>query len=246
MPKRKPIKQRPIQKLSQTEELNKIFLKRLLILIVFLILIIGSFAFFAPELGTFFGIFSKYRNDDGKTIIRPNPPIFSSIPNSTKDTKIVINGYSKPGLTIKLYVNGPEIDETLVGSDGLFQFGNIHLNQGRNTIFAKAVDSYGNESEKSSTYQIVVDAEAPKIDIESPKNGETIKNLDKRVSVKGSVNEKATIIINEKLAVQRPDMSFEILLGVEEGSTKISIKATDEAGNQSEEVLYIKYERKSN
>ena len=243
MAKRKPKKQKP--KLTQTEELNKILLKRLMLLISILIFLVGAFAFFAPQLGSFFGIFSKYRNEEDETIIKPNPPIFSSIPNSTKNVKITINGYSQPGITIKLFVNGPEKAETVVGADGLFSFGNISLNSGRNTIFSKAVDAYGNESDKSSTYQIYVDKDVPEIEIESPKKGETVKNLDKRIKVRGSVNEKATIIINNRLAVQRPDFSFEILLGVQEGSVKIEIEATDEAGNQSKETIYVTYQRSS-
>jgi len=231
---------------GQTEEELRKQIKRRLIIIL---LIIGggflSLTFFAPSIGSIFSFLSKYRNVDDDTTITPNPPILTNVPNATKDRKIELTGYSRAGMTIKLYVNGPEKHKTTTGTDGLFTFDEVKLLKGRNTIFAKAVDAENIGSEKSQTYTIYVDSKSPDIDILSPNNGETIKNLDRRVEIKGRVNEKAVVKINDRIAIVRPDLTFEFLLGVDEGYTEINVKATDEAGNESEETITIKYERKS-
>jgi hypothetical protein len=239
-----------LRKRSQPKQKEQELQKRLLISligIVGLIFVMSlSLMFFAPQIGSFFGLFSIHRNDeDNIAIIKPNPPIFSNIPNATKEETININGYSQPGMNVTLYVNGPEVEKSLVGGDGLFTFGNIKLNKGKNTLFAKVTDSKGVESEQSKIYTIVVDNDKPKIEIDSPKEGETIRNLDKRITIKGKVNEKSTIKINGRIAILKPDSSFEFLLGTEEGKVNIKIEATDEAGNITTKEFSVTYQRQS-
>lgn len=198
--------------------------------------------FFAPKLGVFFGFFSAHKNDkDEFAAIKPNPPLLVNVPHAAKDYTVSLNGFAAAGLTINLFVNGPQVDTTTVGADGQFTFNNVTLIDGNNTIFARAIDKDNNQSDPSTQYTVVVDKEKPKIDIEYPKDGNTIRNLDKRVTIKGKVNKKATLIINDKTAVLRPDLTFEFLLGLIEGDNEIRIKATDEAGNENEEKIHVKY-----
>ena len=211
---------------------------------VFIIGGIVAVNFFGPEIGALFGFISANRNVE---LPQPkkalNAPIFKELPDATNNKELTIEGTSIPGATIKLFLNGPEKGEALVDGEGKFVFENINLISGRNTIFAKAIDEEGNESERSDTKVITVDTKEPKIEIEEPGNGSTVTNLDKRVTVKGSINEKAKVRINGKLAIQKPDLSFEYLLGVSEGDVAIKIEATDEAGNKKEEEIFIKYNK---
>ncbi len=220
------------------EKLSKTLLSMLGIILGLVIVLV----FFAPKLGVFFGFFSTHKNDkDAFSSIKPNPPYLANVPHSSKDYSLNINGFATEGLTINLFVNGPKVDTTTVGADGQFTFNNIALIDGTNTIFAKAIDKDNNESDSSATFNVVVDKEKPKLEIETPKDNEVVRNLDKRVIIKGKVNEKASLVINDKVAVLRPDMSFEFLLGVIEGNNEIKITAIDEAGNETEEKLVIKY-----
>jgi len=59
-----------------------------------------------------------------------------------------------------------------------------------------------------------------------------IKNLNKRIEIEGKINEKATITINEKNAIQNSDLSFTYLLSVDEGDVKIKIEANGFSGKQ--------------
>ena len=204
--------------------------------------IIILLAFFAPKVGYFFGLFSIHRNEpDSQITVKPNSPTFINFPKATNNKQIAINGFSQSGATVRLYVNGPEVATTTAGADGVFTFTSIQLITGNNTLYARATDAYGNESNKSETYTLSLDTEKPKIDIESPKDGSTVRNLDKRITIKGKMDKKASIKINDKVAILKSDLSFEFLLGVNEGEVKIKVEATDEAGNISEENLTVKY-----
>jgi len=205
-----------------------------------------SVFFFAPQVGSFFGLFSKYRSEEGyKPTAKPSPPIFENLPEAVNENKIDFSGRAQPGDTILLFVNGPEKAKTTADSEGKFSFVDVHLINGKNTLFAKVVSENDLESDKTEYFYISVDKKGPEIIIEEPKKGEIIKNLNRRVRISGKINEKATITINGGTVVQRPDFTFDYDLGVREGNVKIEIKAVDLAGNESVEELFIEYKEKS-
>lgn len=217
--------------------------RTIVIIIVSLILL---FTFFAPAVGGFFGLISNYRKDTGnqqKVIIQS--PIFINPPLASNKESISLQGYASPGNTVKLFANGPEVGTVVADATGTFMFENIPLIKGRNTLFAKAIGENNTESEKSQTLTIEYDTEKPDIEIETPDNDDTVKNLDKRVLIIGKVNEQATITINDKSVILKPDLTFDFLLGVEEGEVEIKIKAIDTAGNEETETLKITYQKKS-
>lgn len=235
------------KELEKQAELQKKLFKLLAGIFGLSAFVIISLIFFAPKVGYFFGFFSKHRNDKDTTeVIKPSSPLFSNIPQATKNDKLTLNGYAQPGMTVVLYLNGPENQRTTVSADGLFTFNDIALISGNNTIFAKAIDSDNVESEASTTYIVSFDKQKPKITINSPKDGETIKNLDKRITITGKLDEKSEIKINDKIAILRPDMNFEFLLGAIEGKNTIKIEATDLAGNTATESLTVNYEKSNN
>ncbi len=205
-----------------------------------------SVLFFGPKIGGIFGFLSKYRNKNANTdIISPPAPIFLNIPAASKDSSIDIKGFAEAGSKVTLFVNGPSIGETLTDAEGSFTFYSIKLISGHNTIFAKAKDVNGNESVPSDTMDIVYDKDQPQITITSPQENEIVKNLDKRVLIKGSINKKAIVKVNGRIAILKPDLTFEILLGVEEGKVTVKVEAIDEAGNKADKEFTITYQRSS-
>ncbi len=216
--------------------------KKMLSIFVILGISVLALSFFAPQIGSFFGIFSKYRNDPGYVpTAKPIPPVFIDALEATNQEKITLSGKALSGSTIKIFVNGPERGSTTTGADGVFSFSDIKINLGTNTIFAKAFDDKGNESDNSEFLIIKYDKSAPEIEITSPKDGDTVRNLNKRVEITGKINEKATITINERTVIQRSDFSFDFILGTDEGSVEIKIEAMDMAGNKSEKKIKVKY-----
>jgi len=198
--------------------------------------------FFGPQVGSFFLLLSKNRNETGPgDTIAPAAPKFSQTPDATNVQKLTINGITEPGATVKLFVNGPEKHKTTADNDGFFTFIDIKLSKGNNIIFAKSFDEVDNESEKSEVLYIQYDDKIPEIEITKPTNGEKITNLNKRILVEGKTNEEANVKINGRVAIVRADNTFELLLGVSEGNVEIKVEATDKAGNKAEEKIYITY-----
>ncbi len=229
---------------------EQVYYKKLKLAILGIVLVptvvLAMFVFFGPTIGSLFGIVSINRNFDNNTDkVAPPPPIFDNPPKAVSEKSITLKGFAEAGTTVKLFVNGPEKGSAVTTAEGTFEISGVELIDGRNSLFAKTADSAGNESDKSATLNIDVDNTNPKIDIESPKNNDVVRNLNKRVFIKGKISEKATITINDKLAVLRPDFTFEFPLGVEPGKREIKIKAVDEAGNSSEETFTITYLQES-
>jgi len=222
--------------MPKEQDLNKLLLKRLSAIFVIGALSVVGIVKFAPKIGSIFGLISVNRND---TITPPEantpPPIFLEVPKAVNKTMIDLKGTSVPKTKIELFVNGPKEAGVLTDISGEFLFTNVKLNEGKNTIFAKA-----NET-KSEVITIQYDDEKPKIELETPKDGEEIENLNNRIEVIGKVNEESTVKVNGRIAIQKPDNSFSILLGVNEGNVEITIEATDLAGNKSEEKLNVTY-----
>lgn len=235
-----------IKKSNFTErELKNRLLKVFICFISFVVFSIIALEIFGPQVGALFGFFSKNRNDI-EPIIQTTiaPPTFHNIPNATNEKEIAISGYTKPGSTVQLFVNGPEQTTTIAGIDGEFTTDKIKLIKGRNTIFAQTKFE-NRESVRSKILTVVYDNDKPELDITTPHDGDTIKNLDKRILVSGKANEKTEVKINGFLAISKPDNSFEFWLGVNEGAVEIKVVVTDDAGNSESEIVKVRYENKS-
>lgn len=231
---------------SSEVELSKKLVRIVLAIVAITIFCVLSLFVFAPLFGSAFGLLSKNRNsEEGIVTVKIQPPTLSNLPASTNKSSLDISGFAGEGDTIKLYVNGPEVAQTTTGSDGIFNFSAIQLNKGRNTLFAKAINIKNEESEQSVVHTIILDTENPKIEITSPKDGETVKNLNKRITITGTINEKASIRVNDRMVIQKSDLSFEYSLGVKAGSVEIKVSATDEAGNKNEETIKVNYREES-
>ena len=223
-------------------------LKWTIIAIILLpVLMLAIFVFFGPQVGELFGIVSINKNSTNKQdVIAPPIPIFDNPPKATNISSVEIKGYGEPGSVVQLFVNGPEYGENIVTTDGTFVFNKVPLVVGNNTVFSKAYDKDKNESGKSVVLSILYDIEKPEITIESPKEGEVIRNLNERVFIKGEISEKASITINNRIAVLKPDLTFEFPMGVVEGWTEITIVAVDEAQNKTTRDFKFQYVRGSN
>ncbi len=234
-------KYKPNQKHSEEELVTKLF-NTMFAIVVLLIVLLLSFKFLAPKLGSFFGLISVNRNDSGnKDLFAPLPPEFIDPPKATNKKTISLSGSAEPGATVELFVNGPKKDSVIADQSGEFNFVNVSINSGKNSIFAFALDNLGNKSEKSETVTVAFDNTKPKIEILEPNKDQVISNLQNRILVKGKVDEKAQVTINDRIAITRPDNTFELLLGVKEGEIEINVVATDEAGNIGKQRFAVKY-----
>lgn len=224
------------------DEVKKRLYKTLLATVIVVGVIVIGMTFFAPVVGSFFRLISKIGKPvEKEDTLPPPPPYFYGAPRSVNKSTITLSGFSEPGSKVVLFVNGPQAGSTIADVNGTFNIEGIDLIEGKNTIYAKAEDTFQNQSQTSQSLEVIYDTKKPKIEVTEPKDGVTVRNLNQRVTVKGTVDKKCEVRVNEKLAISRPDNSFELLLGVEEGEVKIKIEATDKAGNKEEKEITIKY-----
>lgn len=170
----------------------------------------------------------------------PAPPQFDEIPEFSMEESIDIKGTSENGATISITANG-NTSEVVANSNGKFIF-LFNLLDGENTILAQAKDTSGNLSTESKIFKITFDNNEPKLEVTSPKDGDIFYGSGQRqVSIKGSVNEKVDLRINDKFVTVKDDNSFNFTTTLNEGANSFEIKATDPAGNETSTSLSVNF-----
>ncbi|MBI3443251.1 hypothetical protein HY008_01130 [Candidatus Woesebacteria bacterium] len=197
-----------------------------------------------PTLAKFVGFLSDFarpvrqvgKNDN----IPPPPPRFTNLPEYTNQKTIDAAGTAEPGATVKLSLND-RAEEVLADSDGKFSI-KFNLNKGENSLSAKAVDSGGNESQRTKVYKIIFDDVPPEITIDSPSDGSSFYGEKQRqLSVKGKTEIGSSLTINDRLVAVNDDGSFVFTTTLSEGENAFSVKATDKAGNSTEKTFKVNF-----
>jgi hypothetical protein len=119
----------------------------------------------------------------------------------------------------------------------------FELEEGRNAISATLVRGTASESEHSPIVTWILDLKPPKINVQSPKDGENIETPD--AIFRGST-QASTTLVTRNLAnsasistVAGRDGSFEFQLPLVEGDNQIEITGTDPAGNQRTKTMTL-------
>lgn len=176
--------------------------------------------------------------------LRPTPPIFSDIPESTYSAKVKIAGYAQPGLDVILFINGAEYGRKLVSESGTFVFDEVNLSEGDNDAYAYTATLHDLQSEKSKNYVIVLDTTKPTVNIEGPKDGEVFRGQSQRITnFVGSVTEPGSkLYIGERLIILTTEGKFSTPYQLVEGDQDIQIKIIDKAGNENLSSIKLRWE----
>jgi len=119
----------------------------------------------------------------------------------------------------------------------------VELTDGIND-FTVSIVGPGGESDRSLPVRYVFDDEPPKVTITSPKNNATVNSS--AVQIKGKTQARTTLLASNAANGSRiagtaeADGTFSLSLALAAGTNKITIAATDPAGNQSEASLSVK------
>jgi bacillopeptidase F len=175
-----------------------------------------------------------------KDTVPPAPPRIQALDEATNSAKLKVKGFSEPGATLKLKLNGKE-EEVVVDNEGQFVFDDLALREGENKLIAVAVDAAGNESKTSDLVSLVYDKEPPELTITSPEDGQEFFDDEKEVLVAGETNTDARVNVNSFYAVVDTEGNFVKRLNLEEGENEIKITARDKAGNTTETTLSVRY-----
>lgn len=163
----------------------------------------------------------------------PPPPFISQLPSSTKDQQITVNGYSIDGLMVKLFVNEREVASTRADKEGSFTFFNVNLNDGDNTIYAKASDTKGLDSPASKSISVRLQKKSPKLIVSEPADRSEFKQKDNAITVRGSTDPLDIVTVNGQKAFVTSDGTFSYMYPLNDGENKLIIESTDDAGNKT-------------
>lgn len=214
----------------------------------YIFLSIASIAFLVlfglPTLIKFAGFVGDVAKSDKPVEINdttpPAPPQFDDIPDYTNKETLNLTGKSENGATVSIRANN-ENSDVVANSEGVFNF-IFNLNDGENTIDSIATDLSGNKSTQTLTYTIVYDNKEPQLKIDMPLDNATFYgNNQRQLSIKGSVNEKVNLTINEKFVSLKDDNSFSFATTLNEGENKFEIRAVDPAGNETSASLTVTF-----
>lgn len=200
--------------------------------------LIGGLSFF----NRFKGIPKKEASVSENSILAP--PVLNIPFEATNTASIFIRGYSIPGASVEIYVDGDLKATSKASDDGSFITDPVELSLGTNNISGKTVDEKGGKSLPSKHIKIIYDNDKPKLDVKEPSDNQEIKGGDKKVTVAGTTNSEKdiTVMVNGIRVIVSPDGSFFQKIDINEGENNLSITATDTFGNTTQvtrKVIFI-------
>lgn len=157
-----------------------------------------------------------------------------------RDTLIKTSVYGEDVLifgTHLLMINGALVDRD--PKDGSFSH-QLLLEEGLNLILIEAEDEAGNRLTKE--YKVELDTVPPDIQIDSPKAMQTVVNPEKKVFIKGRLDDPgAELLIQGKIVDITEDGQFEHVYAVVAGLNTVALRASDRVGNIQEKELQFWY-----
>ena len=174
-----------------------------------------------------------------KDELPPFTPTLTAPPKATKDAELLLFGYAEAESEVFVIVNGEELEAILAQDDGSFQATTI-LTEGENVLTTYARDAAGNESQLSRAYKIVLDTEAPPLDITKPTADQTIQGRsEQNLQVTGITDPGVKVTVNGQLTYAKQDGAFSYNFRLQEGKNDLEFIVTDAAGNVTEEKLSV-------
>lgn len=177
-------------------------------------------------------------NSHGSQIL--TDPVLQDLPYATNSASILVSGATTPEQMVYFFQNDEKIDSIKADFDGVFVF-QIYLKNGKNILFVKSTDTYSKKSRtsKKSTVQFI--DTPPELSIEDNIDGKTVNSQN--IDIKGSTKKEVFVQINNAPVVVRADGTFVYPFRLKEGDNQINISAADIAGNITEKVLHVKYQK---
>ena len=233
-----------LERLSQKEE-GKV-VKRIVYLSIFsIILAVFLITLGVPLLGKFADflnvVFRKNEVSQVDSESVPLAPRLDTLPQETNSSTLTISGFAQNETTVTVFNKMQKVGETQV-LNGKFQLENLSLAEGENEISAKAISQSGKESDFSVSIKVILDKTAPKLEVESPSDGQSFSQ-DNRIKVNGTTDKDVQVYANGFLASVNSEGNFEVFVPVSEGESSVEIKAVDEAGNTKIETRKVNFKK---
>ncbi|WP_257840069.1 S8 family serine peptidase [Salipaludibacillus agaradhaerens] len=191
------------------------------------------------------GKFSQTPADEGNYMIRALVDYEVTVPEitspedgyMTNDEIVTVEGNGSRDVDMIIYNQGEEAGNTTTDDKGFFSV-DITLNDGENKLTAIAETPSGSSGE-SDPITVILDQEAPELEILSPKEGDKLNS--ETVRVEGSATDEYLdhVTVNGAKAELDEEGLFSHRIMLDEGENEITVKAVDGAGNESVETLTV-------
>ena len=143
---------------------------------------------------------------------------------------------------MEIYLNGKNITTVISDSDSKFITEKLRLEEGRNTIYAIAIDKAGNQSSPSEKHYVLFDEEPPELTISSPEDGATFYGeQEKSITIQGKTEPGVSLTLNNRLVIVGSEGNFSTTYSLNEGENQIKLVASDKAGNETEKEITLVY-----
>lgn len=219
--------------------------KQLYIFIPASLILLGAAVFFGPRMLDVIGTYMINQSATEETpedqIHFITAPSFSTLPPASDSEKITISGtVTSNNTTVELYVNNKQVATQKASETNRFEFTNVTLQEGQNTIKARALVG-DRKSDFSKDYLVLYSKEPPKIEEVSPGDGTEFKRGDQDIRVSGKTDPFASVTVNDFVAIVDENGNFSYFLKLNEGENKIIIKAKNKAGKESTKELTVRF-----
>lgn len=169
-------------------------------------------------------------------------PVLSTLPAAVKEEKLSISGFAQEGVEVELFVNGQAVAKARSGKKGEFSFEDIKLLEGENQIFAKAL-SQKTESYPSAIQTVEYLKKPPFLEVSNLPEQTDLHQKENLFTLRGLTDPGALVAVNGSQAFVDGNGNFSFAYPLLEGENKITIQATDKAGNQTALEKKINYFR---
>lgn len=173
--------------------------------------------------------------------IPPSPPRLFVAYETTNVPTMSLSGVAEPGSTVYLTRDTSPAGQVVTKDDGVFDFTNITLKMGENKFEAVALDLAGNRSQPSEPVTIVYTNKEPKLDVQSPTDGQKITGKTANVEVKGLTDDGVRLTVNDRVVIVSSGGAFATRYNLIGGDNVLRIVATDRAGNQTKREITVNY-----
>jgi len=169
------------------------------------------------------------------------PPMIDPLPNATPSASISISGRSDyQNGEIELFINDRKEYETKVTDSQTFEFEDVDLSEGDNYIKARTVIG-DKKSDFSEEIRVAYVKSAPKLEVTFPSDKQSFSKTDQQISVRGTTDPDNNITVNGFVAIVDNSGSFSYNLALNSGDNKLTVIATNQAGNRTEKELTVSY-----
>ena len=225
---------------KQEKEMRKqtvffIFLA-IVLLVVFIFVIVPNL------IRLFFNFFGDEQANIIEDDVPPTAPLLlAAPPEAIFSSQILLKGYADPNAKVVFVLNGEQVEEKEVNDEGEFSQ-EVQLDEGVNQLSIYAVNERGTESLQTKTYDIIYDNEPPQITVTEPKPDSVIElKRNRNTLVSGETEPHAKVYLNDRLIVVDEAGQFSTTYYLNEGENVLRFVAIDQAGNQGELEIKVKF-----